>query len=211
MAAAACLPCHLEAVQARHVYVQKNDVGRVLVERLQRGDAVGGLGHDLELRPQALEKLRELFPEEGFVFGEDSASGHGNRMIPFQSAFGAGQLLRATSAGARGALTTMYSASAFAASARSVPSTIATCRAASAAALTASATARAIILVVFMGVLLSAMAGSVGRGAQGNNVVATKRRFAGMSRPSGGRTPSGSAAPRRSSRRPMPVPARRRR
>ena len=51
MAAAACLPRHLEAVQARHIDVEEKDIGRVLLECLQGSDAVGRLGHNFELRP----------------------------------------------------------------------------------------------------------------------------------------------------------------
>ncbi len=70
VALAARLLRDFEAGHARHLDVEEQDVGRVLVERAQRLDAVLGLGADGELRPQLRERLAELVAQHRLVFGD---------------------------------------------------------------------------------------------------------------------------------------------
>src|SRR5436190_1313117 len=106
MAAAARLLGDFEPGQPRHVDVEEQDVRRMLLERLEGGDAVSGLGDHRELGPERSEELGELFAQQRLVLGDDGARGwQGAAMIAFQSALVPGHIL-ARSEGERVALTT---------------------------------------------------------------------------------------------------------
>src|SRR5205085_8798932 len=164
VAAAVRLLRDLESREPRHVDVEEQDVGGMLLERLEGGDAVSGLGDHREIGPERSEELGELFAQQRLVLGDDGACGwQGAAMIASQSALVPGQLERASSLGTRVELTTMWSYSWFAAMACSAPWTMATCSAARAEPFTARARAR-IKRRVFevMAFLPASMDGSVG-------------------------------------------------
>ncbi len=64
------LPGHVEAGHARHLDIQEQDVGLVLVDGVQRGNAVGRFRADLKLRPQPPERQLELGAQHRLVFGD---------------------------------------------------------------------------------------------------------------------------------------------
>src|SRR6185503_3913440 len=51
------------------------DVRRMLLERLEGGDAVSGLGDHRELGPERSEERGELFAQQRLVLGYDGARG----------------------------------------------------------------------------------------------------------------------------------------
>ena len=65
-------PGHLEARQSRHLHVQEHDVRLGGVQRFQRRDAVGGLGHHLDVALVA-ELVAQLVARQFFVVHNQGA------------------------------------------------------------------------------------------------------------------------------------------
>jgi hypothetical protein len=65
----------VEAVQARHLDVEEEDVGRQLVHEAQRLDAVAGAADDAQLRPRDRQLFFEISQQMRFVVGQQGADG----------------------------------------------------------------------------------------------------------------------------------------
>jgi hypothetical protein len=65
----------IEAVQARHLDVEEDDVGRQFVHEAQRLDAVGGAPHDAQVGPGAGQLFFQIGQQMRFVVGKQGADG----------------------------------------------------------------------------------------------------------------------------------------
>jgi hypothetical protein len=65
----------VEAVQAGHLDVEEQHVGRQLVDEAQRLDAVAGPSHDAQIRPCERQLFLEVGQQVGFVVGKQGADG----------------------------------------------------------------------------------------------------------------------------------------
>jgi hypothetical protein len=65
----------VEAVQARHLDVEEQDVGRQLVHEAQRLDAVAGAADDAQFRPGGGQLFFEVGQQVRFVVGKQGADG----------------------------------------------------------------------------------------------------------------------------------------
>ena len=61
---------HLEAIQLRHLHVEKHEIGRQLGDRLDRFEPVPALGDDLDARMR-LEVLAHHRPRQRLVVHDD--------------------------------------------------------------------------------------------------------------------------------------------
>jgi hypothetical protein len=65
----------IEAVQAGHLDVEEQDVGRQLVHEAQRFDAVAGAADDAQFRPCDRQLFFEIGQQVRFVVGKQGADG----------------------------------------------------------------------------------------------------------------------------------------
>jgi hypothetical protein len=65
----------VEAVQAGHLDVEEQDVGRQLVDEPQRLDAVAGAARDAQIRPRERQLFFEIGQQVRFVVGKQGADG----------------------------------------------------------------------------------------------------------------------------------------
>jgi hypothetical protein len=65
----------IEAVQARHLDVEEEDIGRQLVHETQRLDAVAGAADDAQVRPRDRQLFFEVGQQVRFVVGKQGADG----------------------------------------------------------------------------------------------------------------------------------------
>jgi hypothetical protein len=65
----------VEAVQAGHLDVEEDDVGRQFVDEAQRLDAVAGVADDAQRRPGGGQLFFEIGQQVRFVVGKQGADG----------------------------------------------------------------------------------------------------------------------------------------
>jgi hypothetical protein len=65
----------IEAVQAGHLDVEEDDVGRQFVDETQRFDAVAGASDDAQFRPGERQLFVEVGQQMRFVVGKQGADG----------------------------------------------------------------------------------------------------------------------------------------
>jgi len=67
----------LQAVQARHLDVEEDNLGRQLVDQAQRLDAVGGTAGDLQFGPGERQLPGQVVEQVRFVVGDQGTEGDG--------------------------------------------------------------------------------------------------------------------------------------